>query len=84
MKGSKSEFYYIRESAIQSIIADIFSFGIFFIFLTVNYKLWEGETIVTVFLCILWLLVLTGKFSKSMKVFYKKEDLIKYLQEEEV
>jgi hypothetical protein len=77
-----TKYVYVKESLIQSILADIVSFGSFFILLTINYKVWEGERIVTIFLLILWLLFGASKVGilGERKVFLSDDQLRDYLE----
>lgn len=79
----ETKFYYVKESLLQSVLADIVSFGGFFVLLTINYKFWEGEQIVTIFLLVLWVsftMSKIGVFGKK-EVFRSDTELIKYLSD---
>lgn len=81
-KTKNTEFYLVRETLMQSIVSDVVSFLIFVALLSTNYFLWEGEWFVTVFLMMVWLIVLTLKAKGRMKRFDSEEDLIEFLEKE--
>ena len=74
--------YYVRESAIQSIISDCVSFGFLILVMTLNVMYWGGRWYVTVFLLILWVLFAAGKANRRMQQFYTRSDLVDHLIKE--
>ena len=84
MEKEKTKIIYYRENAIQSIIADTYTFGVFFMLLTINYKFWNGDWYVTVFLLILWFLFAVQQTYKIINkvVYTDKQKLIEDLQNE--
>lgn len=76
----KKQIYYVRESAVQSIISDIVSVGFLVGVLTLNYKVWNGDWYVTVFLLFMWLIFISGKANRRIKRFNTDQELISYLQ----
>ena len=74
--------YYVRESALQSIISDAVSFGFLILVMTLNFLQWGGHWYVTVFLLILWVIFATGKASRRMKQFHTRSELVDHLIKE--
>lgn len=71
----KPKYIFFRESLLQSVISDIITFGfiIFSIWFSADSKIWT-------FICVLFLfLLIMAKGSNRKNVFYKKEDLINYI-----
>ena len=81
-KDNQKRIYYVRESALQSIISDTVSFGFLILVMTLNFTNWGGHWYVTVFLLILWVLFATGKASRRMKQFYTRSELVDHLIKE--
>ena len=79
-KPQKQIIYY-RESAMQSIIADTYTFGVLAFMLTINYKFWAGDWYVTIFLLVIWLLATPGRTMSKM-TYTDKTKLIEDLQRE--
>lgn len=80
---TKTRIFYIRESLFQSILSDLFTFGSFFILITINYKFWKGEWFVTLTLVIMWFVMVSARSSKNMKRFNNNKELIEYLDSED-
>ncbi len=81
-KDNLKRIYYVRESALQSIISDIVSFGFLILVMTLNFTHWGGHWYVTLFLLILWVLFAAGKANRRMKQFYTRSDLVDHLIKE--
>lgn len=79
---NKNRIYYVRESALQSIISDVVSFGFLILVMTLNVLYWGGRWYVTVFLLVIWVLFATGKASKRMQQFHTRSELVDHLIKE--
>lgn len=79
---NKKEIYYYRESYLQSLMSDLQTFGFLFLSFAMNYYLCGDNQWMNCILTIMFLLCVASKASGLRKVFYNREDLIKYLQEE--
>ena len=79
---NEKKIYYVRESALQSIISDVVSFGFLILVMTLNFLYRGGHWYVTIFLLILWVLFAAGKASRKMKQFYTRSDLVDHLIKE--
>lgn len=73
----ESKIIILRENLIQSIIADILTFGFIVITFYFNYHFIGNSKIVNVLLLFMFFTFALGK-SKS-KTFYKKDEAIKYI-----
>ena len=73
---------YVRESALQAIISDTFSFGCLILVMTLNHLYWGGHWYATIFLLFLWLLFIAGRGKAKTREFYSREEVIKTLQAE--
>ena len=71
---NQKRIYYVRESALQSIISDAVSFGFLILVMTLNFLQWGGHWYVTVFLLILWVLFATGKAGQSIRPSQRTSD----------
>ncbi len=71
--------YYIRESLLQSIISDTYSFVVFSSLLLFNHKMLDGRWYIDVFFLAITVMVLSAR-SKT-KQFNTNEELIEYLKE---
>lgn len=78
----KKEKVYIfyRESLIQSVLSDTYSFGMILFVLWINYILLGNNGFTTVFFLILWFIWLLSKGYAKRKVFNSKKDLQKFLE----
>ena len=79
---NQKRIYYVRESALQSIISDAVSFGFLILVMTLNFLQWGGHWYVTVFLLFLWVIFATGKASRRMQQFYTRSELVDHLIKE--
>jgi hypothetical protein len=79
---NQKRIYYVRESALQSIISDAVSFGFLILVMTLNFLQWGGHWYVTVFLLFLWVIFATGKASRMMQQFYTRSELVDHLIKE--
>lgn len=82
IETTEKKFYYVRESAVQSIIADTVSFGFLILVMTLNSLYWGSRWYVTIFLLVLWVLFAAGKASQRMKQFNTRSDLVDHLIKE--
>ena len=81
-KENQKRIYYVRESALQSIVSDAVSFGFLILVMTLNFLQWGGHWYVTVFLLFLWVIFATGKASRRMQQFYTRSELVDHLIKE--
>lgn len=79
---SKEEkvFIFYRESLIQSIVSDIFTFGILLSALWINFIMLGNNWITTVFIIFMWFMWLSTKSNSKGKRFTNKKDLQKFLE----
>lgn len=78
----KPKIIYVRESAVQSIIADLFSFGTLAGVTTINFAYWGGRWYTTLFIFLLWLVFIGGRASQKQTRFNTVEEAIAHLQKE--
>ena len=85
-KKTEKGLIYVRESAVQAIISDTFSFGCLILVMTLNQLYWGGQWYVTIFLLFLWLIFIAGRGKAKSREFNSRSDvidtLIKELEEE--
>ncbi len=81
-QNNERQLYYVRESALQSIIADVVSFGFLIVVMTLNFVKWGGHWYVTTFLLLIWIIFVVGKASKKAKQFYTRSELVDHLIKE--
>lgn len=82
MNEPKSKIYYVRESAIQSIVADIFTFGTLIGLTTMNYAYWGGHWYFNVLIIFCWLSFTLGKARAKLQEFNSRSDLVDHLIKE--
>lgn len=71
--------FYVRESAAQSIIADIFTFGLLIGITTINFQYWGGLWYFNILIIFLWLVFVAGKAKSKGREFTSRSELIDYL-----
>jgi hypothetical protein len=83
MKNNKTTIIYFRESAIQSIIADLFSFGLFLGSLAFNHYILLGKWYIDLFFLWMGFTLTVARSNKHIKRFNSMLELIDYLNKEE-
>lgn len=73
---------YVRESAAQSIVADLFTFGILIGITTLNFKYWGGHWYMGILIIFLWLVFVAGRAQGKKREFWSREEVIETLQKE--
>ena len=68
-----------KESLLQSIVADIFTFGVLSGLMFFNHYILEDSKFAGFIFIILWLVFLSSKFNDRKKTFTNKDEAIKYL-----
>lgn len=81
MKTTK-EFIYFRESALQSIIADTYSYGALVGAFWINYKFVGSNGLLSAVILVMFLLLCISKASNKKQTFVSKESLIGYLEDD--
>ena len=79
---SKNNIYYIRESAIQSIISDVFTFTCLFAFFLGNKFFLGGRWYIDFFMFIMLHIVLLRRANNRLKTFSTNKELLDFLEEE--
>jgi hypothetical protein len=74
----KQEIIFYRESLIQSILADVFSYGILVGSVAFNHLL-IGSKFLNAVLLVMFIMFITARVSAKKKTFTNKEDLQKYI-----
>lgn len=82
-KASKVEakYFIYRESAFQSFFCDFFTFAWLLFSFWFNYKFIGGSYMVNAILLVMFLLMLSFTGNQKRKVFTRKEDAIKFINE---
>lgn len=78
----ESKVYYIRESLIQSVLADVATFGFLAGSVWFSVKFCGNNYFLNGVILIMFLFFIIGKISGKTKKFNTNEELIKYLQKE--
>ncbi len=81
-EDNQKRIYYVRESAIQSVISDVVSFGFLILVMTLNALYWGGRWYVTIFLLIMWVMFVAGKANNKLKRFHTRSELVDHLIKE--
>lgn len=85
-KKPEKRLIYVRESALQAIISDTFSFGCLILVMSLNFLQWGGHWYVTIFLLFLWMIFIMGRGKAKIREFNSRSEvidtLIKELEEE--
>ena len=76
-----SKISYIRESLVQSVLADIFTFGAMVGSFYFNEK-FIGSGFMNGVILIMFIMFLINKANKNLKTFKTNEELIKFLSDE--
>lgn len=71
--------FYVRESALQSIIADLFTFGILIGITTLNFTLWGGHWYFSAVIIFLWFVFVTGRAKSKLREFNSRSELVDFL-----
>lgn len=77
--GSLQQIFYVRESALQSIIADFFTFGILIGITTLNFEKWGGHWYFSAVIIFLWFVFVTGRAKSKLREFNSRSDLVDFL-----
>lgn len=77
---NSKEYIYLRESAWQSFISDLSTFGFLLGSFWVNYTFIGNNGFVSAILLIMLLMFIISKSSMKKHTFKSKEELIKYLE----
>lgn len=80
---NKKQFIYYRESVIQSVIADTYTFGMFILVLDINFKMLGNNAITTIFVLFWWLIFAIDNARSRKYTFTDKEKLIKFIKEQD-
>lgn len=76
------EYVYLKESFFQSVMSDIFSFGLLLFGFWFNYAYCGASKFVNIVILIFFFIGVTSRFNTKTKRFYSAKELIKYLEEE--
>lgn len=74
------EIIWFRESLLQSVIADLFLFGLLSASMAFNYAYLDNSTVWAVLLFILTLIIVSSRSRKMSKRFTSRKELLKYLK----
>ena len=79
MNNQKPKIYYVRESALQSIIADFFTFGILIGITTLNYQYWGAKWYFNILIIFLWFVFVMGRAKSKVREFPDRSALVDHL-----
>lgn len=82
MNNQKPKIYYVRESALQSIVADFFTFGFLILLTTLNYMYWGGHWYFNIVIIFCWLSFTVGKARAKITEFSDRSTLVDHLIKE--
>lgn len=80
--GQYNRIYYVRESALQSILADIFTFGTLMGLTTLNYLYWGGHWYFNIVIIFCWISFTLGKARAKLQEFNSRSELVDHLIKE--
>lgn len=80
--SNEKRILYVRESAAQSIVADIFTFGILIAIAHLNFTQWGGRWYMNIFVVFLWLVFVMGRARSRTTEFNSRSDLVDHLIKE--
>lgn len=78
---TKKEVIYFRESAIQSIVADVGMFGTLVGAFWVNYQFIGSSKLVATIILIMWFISIVSRANAKKVTFTNKESLLKHINE---
>lgn len=78
----KTKVYYVRESFVQSLLADMVSFGFLIGMFFVNEYWLSSKWYIDIFIMLLFFMLAIAKGSKRYQVFNSVEDLKNYLDKQ--
>lgn len=78
---TKKEVIYFRESALQSIIADIGMFGSLVGAFWINYQFIGSSKIVATVILVMWFISIVSRANAKKLTFTSKEELLKHINE---
>lgn len=73
-------YIYYRESFVQSVLSDIFSFGLAIFLLYVNHAYLGDKTFVAVFFLIIWTITMLSIANSKGRRFTNKKDLKDWIE----
>lgn len=81
-KPANTRIIYVREGAVQSMLSDLWTFGLLAGITHLNFTYWGGRWYLTLFIVFLWLVYISGRAQAKKREFWSREDVIKTLQDE--
>lgn len=81
-KKETARIIYVRESAAQSIAADIFTFGLLIGITTINFQYWGGRWYFNILIIFLWLVFVAGRGQAKKREFGSRSEVIDTLIKE--
>lgn len=82
-ESNKKQIIYFRESYVQSLLADITTFGLLTLMMVFNYFYLANSKVSATVFFIAFLLYVAGGAQGRESIFTSKEDLIKHLQKDD-
>ncbi|HEX9060877.1 MAG TPA: hypothetical protein VF941_11915 [Clostridia bacterium] len=77
---NENKFYYVRESAFQSILSYTFSLAFILVGFLINRFILGGQWYIYVFWMIMFFLYLSAKGESKLKIFNSDKELIEFLK----
>ena len=78
----KKEYIYFRESLLQSVLSDIFTFSMLFLFLFVNHIYLGDHWYIAISMLIIWLLMSYSRAMNISKIFTNIKSFKEYIDKE--
>lgn len=82
MSDDKKRIIYVRETAAQSIVADLFTFGVLIGVTTLNFQYWGGRWYFNILIIFLWLVFVAGRAQAKKREFGSRSEVIDTLIKE--
>ena len=73
---------YVREGEVQSILSDIFTFGILIGISTLHFVYWGAHWYMGILIIFLWLVFVVGRAQSKKREFYSRSEVIDTLIKE--
>ena len=82
LKKPEARIIYVRETALQSVLSDIFTFGILIGISTLHFVYWGAHWYMGILIVFLWLVFVAGRAQSKKREFSSRSEVIDTLIKE--